>query len=203
MGTDPSRATQQLARDEPAVIALVDRAVASRDAAAFGELYDRFVERVYRYLHLRTGRQAEAEELTEQVFLQAWEAVEQYRWQGRPFVAWLYGLAHNVHVDHVRRQRATISLDPGSRPLEVPREPATAELAQRLDADLLVGALSRLRPEEHEVIVLKFVDGLDTRQVALLLDKSEGAVRVLQMRALRSLRRILESQKEGAPDDHS
>ena len=196
MGTDPSRATQQLARDEPAVIALVDRAVASRDAAAFGELYDRFVERVYRYLYLRTGRQAEAEELTEQVFLQAWEAVEQYRWQGRPFVAWLYGLAHNVHVDHVRRQRPTVSLNDDSHPLEVPSEAATAELAQRLDADLLAHALRRLTPEQHEVIVLKFIEGLETDQIALMMGKGEGAIRALQMRALQRLRRVLEAQGE-------
>src|SRR5262245_49093284 len=85
--------------DEDIIVDLVNRAISSRDAAAFGELYDRFVDRVYRYLYVRSTNRAEAEDLTEQVFLKAWEAIGRYRWRGRPFVAWLYRLAHNVHID--------------------------------------------------------------------------------------------------------
>src|SRR5918911_602212 len=118
--------------------------VASRDPAAFGELYDRFVERVYRYLYLRTGRQAEAEDLTEQVFLKAWEAIGRYRWQGRPFLAWLYRLAHNTHIDHVRTRKPTTSLNSEDRPLELASSAAALELARAPHAAALAPPLAPL-----------------------------------------------------------
>jgi RNA polymerase sigma-70 factor (ECF subfamily) len=182
--------------DDPAVVALVDRAVATRDQAAFGALYDRFLGQVYRYLYYRTGSQAEAEDLTEQVFLKAWEAIDRFRWQGRPFLAWLYRLAHNVHVDHLRRRRQTISLNDDERPIDLASEAATAELAQRLDAEVLARAVRQLTPEQQQVIILKFMDGFDNAQIAQVMDKREGAIRALQLRALMSLRRILEGQGE-------
>jgi RNA polymerase sigma-70 factor, ECF subfamily len=182
--------------DDPNIVALVDRVVLSRDAAAFGEIYDRFVERVYRYLYFRTGSQPEAEDLTEQVFLKAWEAIGRYRWQGRPFLAWLYRLAHNTHIDHVRAQKPTTSLNNDERPVELASPAASAELARTLDADLLARALGQLTPDQQQVIVMKFIEGLDNEQIALGMGKREGAIRALQMRALMSLRRVLESQGE-------
>jgi RNA polymerase sigma-70 factor (ECF subfamily) len=177
-------------------VSLVDRAVASHDAAAFGELYDRFIDRVYRYLYFRTGRHAEAEDLTEQVFLKAWEAIGRYRWQGRPFLAWLYRLAHNVHIDHVRSTRPTTSLTTEHRTLEVPSTSAMTEMARTLDAEVLATALSQLTLEQQQVIVMKFIEGLDNEQIAQSMDRREGAIRALQMRALMSLRRVLEKQGE-------
>jgi RNA polymerase sigma-70 factor (ECF subfamily) len=194
--TETCQAPDSDVPDEPAVVALVDRAVATRDQAAFGALYDRFLDRVYRYLYYRTGSQAEAEDLTEQVFLKAWEAIDRFRWQGRPFLAWLYRLAHNVHIDHVRRRRHTISLNDEERPIELASETATAALAQRLDAELLARAVRKLTPEQQQVIILKFMDGFENAQIAQIMDKREGAIRALQLRALLSLRRILEEQGE-------
>ena len=83
MSLSGSEQSQPIERpDDPTVVALVDRVVISRDPHAFGELYDRFLERVYRYLYFRTGSHPEAEDLAEQVFLKAWEAIGRYRWQG-------------------------------------------------------------------------------------------------------------------------
>jgi RNA polymerase sigma-70 factor (ECF subfamily) len=195
-GTDASHAPDNNIPDEPAVVALVDRAVATRDQVAFGALYDRFLDRVYRYLYYRTGSQVEAEDLTEQVFLKAWEAIDRFRWQGRPFQAWLYRLAHNVHIDHLRSKRQTISLNDEERPIELASEAATAELAQRLDADLLARAVRQLTPEQQQVIILRFMDGFENAQIAQLMNKREGAIRALQLRALLSLRRILDGQVE-------
>jgi len=175
---------------------LVDRVVARRDAHAFGELYDRFVERVYRYMYYRTGSRPEAEDLTEQVFLKAWEAIGRYRWQGRPFLAWLYRLAHNAHIDHVRSQKPVTSLTNDQRPLELPSQHASVELGRALDAEVIAGALEKLTVDQQQVIVMKFIEGLDNEQIAQTMDKREGAVRALQMRALMSLRRVLESQGE-------
>jgi RNA polymerase sigma-70 factor (ECF subfamily) len=193
-GTEPSQSIE--GPDDPRVVALVNRVVVSRDANAFGELYDRFVERVYRYLYFRTGSHPEAEDLTEQVFLKAWEAIGRYRWQGRPFVAWLYRLARNSHIDHVRTQRPTTSLNNDARPIDLASPAAAVELARTLDADLLANALSELTIDQQQVIVMKFIDGLDNEQIAQSMDKREGAIRALQMRALLSLRRVLESQGE-------
>jgi RNA polymerase sigma-70 factor, ECF subfamily len=177
-------------------MALVDRVVATHDARAFGELYDRFVERVYRYLYFRTGSHPEAEDLTEQVFLKAWEAIGRYRWQGRPFLAWLYRLAHNAHIDHVRSHKPTTSLTNDQRPIDVPSQSASIELGRTLDADVIAGALAHLTVEQQQVIVMKFIEGLDNEQIAQTMDKREGAIRALQMRALISLRRVLEGQGE-------
>jgi RNA polymerase sigma-70 factor, ECF subfamily len=177
-------------------VALVDRVVVSRDPDAFGELYDRFVERVYRYLYFRTGTHPEAEDLTEQVFLKAWEAIGRYRWQGRPFLAWLYRLAHNAHIDYVRSRKPTTSLNNDERPLELASPAAAVELNRALDAEVLARALGELTPDQQQVIVMKFLQGLDNEQIAQTLDKREGAIRALQMRGLMSLRRVLEHQGE-------
>jgi RNA polymerase sigma-70 factor (ECF subfamily) len=182
--------------DDPVVVALVNRVVISGDPNAFGEIYDRFVERVYRYLYFRTGSHPEAEDLAEQVFLKAWEAIGRYRWQGRPFLAWLYRLARNTHIDYVRTQRPTQSLNNEDHPLELISSAAAVDLARALDAELLAGALRQLTPDQQQVIVLKFIEGFDNEQIAESMNKREGAIRALQMRALMSLRRVLEHQGE-------
>jgi len=196
-GTEPSQPAES--PDDSNVVELVDRVVAARDARAFGELYDLFVERVYLYLYFRTGSHPEAEDLTEQVFLKAWEAIGRYRWQGRPFLAWLYRLAHNAHIDHVRSQRPTTSLTNDQRPLELASNSASVELGRALDAEVIAGALAQLTIEQQQVIVMKFIEGLDNEQIAQCMDKREGAIRALQMRALMSMRRVLERQGEDGP----
>ena len=184
-----------LEADEPEVVELVDQAVAG-DAAAFGALYDRFVAPVYRYFYYRTREQSEAEDLTEQVFLKAWQAIGKFRWHGRPFLAWLYRLAHNTHTDHVRRRRPTVPLDREQyRPASAEQE-AASELMQTLDADLLRRAMGRLTPEQRQVIILRFAEGLDTSQIARVLDEQEPAIRGLQMRALQWLRQALDAEGE-------
>ena len=193
-GTEPSPSIES--PDDPRIVALVNRVVVLRDPIAFGELYDLFVERVYRYLYFRTGSQPEAEDLTEQVFLKAWEAIERYRWQGRPFLAWLYRLAHNAHIDYVRSQKPTTSLNNDERPVELASSAAAVELKRALDADLLARALSELTSDQQQVIVMKFLEGLDNEQIAQSMNKREGAIRALQMRALMSLRRVLEHHGE-------
>lgn len=189
--TDPSRHV-----DDLEIVALVDRASTSHDPEAFGELYDRFLDRVYRYLYFRLGDRVEAEDLAEQVFLKAWEAIPRFRWQGRPFLAWLYRLAHNALVDHLRARRPTTSLDDVERPLDLPSERASLILNGRLDASILAGAIKQLTPEQQQVILLKFSEDLENAQIARILEKREGAIRALQLRALLSLRRILEAQGE-------
>ena len=166
------------------------------DQAAFAELYNAYVEKIYKYIYYKVSNPSDAEDLCEQVFLKAWEAIGRYRWQGRPFLAWLYRLAHNAHIDHVRSQRPTTSLTDDQRPLELASHSASIELGRALDAEVIAGALAQLTLEQQQVIVMKFIEGLDNEQIAHAMDKREGAIRALQMRALMSMRRVLERQGE-------
>jgi RNA polymerase sigma-70 factor (ECF subfamily) len=187
---------KQSAADDQHIVALVGRAV-TRDQAAFAELYDLHVDRVYRYIYYRTANRTETEDLTEQVFLQAWAAIERFRWQGKPFLAWLYTVAHNVVVDWRRRAAPTQSLDTADAPIDVESPSATHAMSQWIDAELLANAIKRLTPEQQQVITLKFIDGFETAHIARIMDKREGTIRALQLRALQSLRRELERQGEG------
>jgi RNA polymerase sigma-70 factor (ECF subfamily) len=186
---DPSAA------DDPRIVTLVGRAMA-RDQAAFAELYDLYLDRVYRYVYYRTANRTDAEDLTEQVFLQAWAAIERFRWQGKPFLAWLYVVAHNLVVDWRRRATPSHSLDDDDNPIDLECTSATQAMSQWIDADLLAKAIKRLTPEQQQVITLKFLDGFDTARIAQIMDKREGTIRALQLRALQSLRRELERQGE-------
>lgn len=196
VGTNVSQEPDNRSPDDPRIIALVDRAVEARDQEAFGALYDAYLDRVYRYLYFRTNHRDEAEDLTEQVFLKAWEAIPRFRWQGRPFVAWLYRLAHNLLVDHHRARRPMSSINDEERPIDLISSAAATELRRSLDADVLARALGELTVDQQQVITLKFIDGLENVDIAEMLGKREGAIRALQLRALLSLRRILERQGE-------
>jgi len=176
-------------------VALVQRA-GQRDRAAFAALYDQFLGPVYRYVFYRIGNRADAEDLSEQVFLQAWAAIDRFRWQGKPFLAWLYALAHNLVIDWRRRAKPAQSLDDDEYPLDPESPSAARAITQWLDAELLAAAIGQLTPEQAQVINLKFIEGFDTSQVARLMDKREGTIRALQLRALQSLRRELERQGE-------
>ena len=184
-----------LAADDQQVVALVSRAVA-RDQAAFAELYDLYLDRVYRYVYYRTGNRTDAEDLTEQVFVQGWAAIDRFRWQGKPFIAWLYTVAHNVIVDWRRRRTRCASLDDSDNPIEVECTRARMAMSQWIDADLVADAITNLTPEQQQVITLKFLDGFDTQQIADIMGKREGTIRALQLRGLQSLRRHLERQGE-------
>ncbi len=177
---------------------LVERAV-RRDPEAFGELYDRHVVRVYRHIYYLVGSPAEAEDLTAQTFLQAWEAIERYQIRGAPFVSWLLRIAHNVAVSHLRSKRERAQLhdgivDEGSR-----RDPeAVAE--QKADEERVRQAILRLRDEQRQVIILRFVEDLEYREVAEIIGKSVAAIRVIQHRALNALRRQLRLEETKPPD---
>ncbi len=164
---------------------LVERAC-DGDRRAFAQLYDRFVDKIYRYIYYKVGSLSDAEDLTAQVFLKAWEAIGTYQWTERPFSAWLYRIAHNLVVDYFRTKRDLSSLD--ELPSLEERGPSLEELTQRhLTADTLRRAIARLTPDQQQVILLRFLEGYSTEQVAQIMGKQPGAVRTLQHRALAGL----------------
>ena len=189
----PDETARRLSDDEAR---LVTRAV-QRDSEAFGQLYEQSLQRIYRYVFYRVNSVSEAEDLTEQVFLKAWEAIDRYEQRGVPFLAWLYRLAHNLVVDHYRAQRQLVPLD-DVRETEESSEDIEASVEAQLDAEELRLALRCLSPEHQQLITLRFVEGLSHAEVAQIVGKSEGATRVVQYRALQALARALNGKRENS-----
>jgi RNA polymerase sigma-70 factor (ECF subfamily) len=173
---------------------LVSRAI-RRDSAAFGVLYETHLDRVYRYVYYRVGSAAEAEDLTEHVFLKAWEAIERYEARGVPFIAWLYRLAHNLVIDHYRAKRPTMPLEDVAE-AEEPGANILESVESQLDAEEVRLAVRKLSPEHQQLILLRFVEGLSHAEVAQITGKSEGATRVVQYRALQSLAKAMQGERE-------
>jgi RNA polymerase sigma-70 factor (ECF subfamily) len=182
---------------KPAEEDLIARAVQG-DADAFGDLYERYLALIYRYVFYRVNDVAEAEDLTEQVFLKAWEALDHYQLREVPFSAWLYRIAHNVVVDRHRTHKETLPLDGQLMLRDVASGPE-----DRLDwcetIESLAQALSQLSPIQQQVLTLRFISGLSHAETARVLERSEEAVRVLQHRALGALRELLD--KSVSSDD--
>lgn len=165
----------------------------SGDRAAFGELYDLHAASVYRYLLYRVRQPSDAEDLTSEVFTRAFANIHRYRWQGKSFLAWLYTIARNAVTDRRRRERPTVDLDSAFTIAE--DGPTAHERAVHGEAvEALRGAVKYLTTEQQEVLVLRFVENLSSREVAQMLGKNEGAVRALQFRALCRLRKLLEEE---------
>lgn len=163
------------------------------DPQALALLYRRHVGAIYRYIHLRVGREDLAEDLTADVFLKMLEGIESFDYRGVPFAAWLFRIAHDRVVDYFRRQagKETVSLREG---LSTSGEGPVAITEAALARERLRQAFGQLTEEQQQVIVLKFGEGLTNAEVGWLLGKSEGAVKSLQHRALATLRRFLEEQ---------
>ena len=189
--TEARRRAAAAADEEAGVIRpLVDRAKEG-DAEAFGALYDRFQPEILRYLIVRTRNRDVSEDLAQQVFLKAWQAIPRYQHRGAPFRAWLYRMAHNQMVDHFRTSRPTTDLEG----VDLPEDPeAEARVLTAETNDLLRGALERLSEDHREVLVLRFLMEKSAREIGEIMDRKEVTIRGLQMRALQALRREIESE---------
>ena len=159
------------------------------DANAFGQLYDRFLPEIVRYLTYRVGDPDTAEDLAQQVFLKAWQAIPRYEERGVPFKAWLYRMAHNLMVDHHRSRRPTTDLEG----IDLPEEPEAEQrvLVQEVHTHLRA-AMERLSEDHRQVLVLRFLLEKSAREVGEIMNRKEVTVRGLQMRALQALRREIE-----------
>jgi len=165
----------------------------SGDNEAFGRLYERSFDRVYRYIYFRVTDDATAEDLTSKVFLKAWEGLPRFRSGKSPFIAWLYTIAHNAVIDHYRTKRQTASLDE-IRSLAAP-EPLPDEQFDRMFASRALRESLRLLTDlQRDVVTMKLIDGMSTDEIARRLRRSPGAIRALQMRGLQNLARIMSGE---------
>ena len=176
------------------VQALVERAQAG-DGAAFGQLYEHFSPEINRYLtrHLNGQREA-AEDLAEEVFLKVYERIGSYQFRGLPFSAWLYRIARNHMIDHLRSRPRQVHTSLDDAP-EIPEKRAEQVIDRSLDRHELNYALNRLTSDQRRVVTLRFLDGFTTAETAELMGKTEDAVKKLQARGLVQLRRILEQAR--------
>lgn len=182
--------------DEAEIDRLVAQAKAG-DAEAFGRLFDHYGGPIYRYIASRVHRPSDAEDLTQTVFVKALEAFPRYESRGIPFGGWLFRLARNSVIDHVRTRHEHADID---TLVEQPAAgPEPAELAvTRQQIEAVRAALESLTEEQRDAIALRFFAGLSAREAAEAMGKQEGTIRGLQFRAIAALRRRLQLDE---PDD--
>ncbi len=159
---------------------------AQKDPSRFAELYERNFERVYAYVFRRLGNRNEAEDVTSEVFHQALENLEKFEWRGVPFVAWLLRIAANAIADRWRRQSRELSMDDPDAPGSFPVNAANFEEVER--RALLFRLVGTLPADQRRVIEMRFAQEKSIREIAAAMDRSEGAVKQLQFRAIQSLR---------------
>ncbi len=164
-----------MTRDDDAAIEGLVAAAKAGDAEAYGRIFDHYHEAVHRYIAARVRRPSDAEDLAQLVFVKALEALPRYEQRGVPFGGWLFRLARNVVIDHLRTSREHVELDALAR--------------QQMDEVAL--ALAELTDEQRDAIALRFFAGLSAREAAEAMGKQEGTVRGIQFRAIAALRRRL------------
>ncbi|MFH0806587.1 MAG: sigma-70 family RNA polymerase sigma factor [Candidatus Brennerbacteria bacterium] len=162
----------------------------SGDAASFGTLYDLYMPRIYRFVFLRTHQKEDAEDLTHRVFMNAWQNLDRYESRGFPFGSWLYRIATNAVIDHYRTARVHAPLE--AIPEEILSEPNGMGEAVDTAIDLhrVRVMLTNLEPDQQNVLLMKFVDDMTNKEIADALGKTEGAVRVIQHRAIKKLKEL-------------
>ncbi len=161
-----------------------------RDQEAFAQLYEEHFDKIYRYIAIKIGNKTEAEDMTQQVFLNALRSISSFKWKGIPFAAWLFRIAHNQVVDYFRsKKRSTVPLDE-SLASDNSNNPQSI-VEQKLDIEQLLLATKQLTEAQREVIFLRFAGELPIAQVARAMGKSQGAVKTLQHSAIVALRKTL------------
>lgn len=160
------------------------------DQQACAQIYEEYFNRIYRYMAVRLGNISEAEDLTEQVFLNMLESIKSFKWKGIPFSAWLFRIAHNQVIDYYRKMSKRQSL-----PLEddiLDGGVDTASVAEiNLTMDKLKDSIDKLTDLQKQTILLRFVSGLSIAETAKSLGKSDGAIKALQHSAVAALRKSM------------
>ena len=167
--------------------ALVDLAK-DGDAEAYGQLYDHYVSGVFRFIYYRVSSQQLAEDLTSETFVRALRAIQRFNWQGKDFGAWLTTIARNLVADHFKSSRArleivTETIPEGRATVASPEQ----EVLALISNEMLFEAVNSLPNEQRDCVLMRFIQGLSIAQTAAALGRSEGAIKQLQLRAVRSL----------------
>ncbi len=173
------------------LIALVELA-RQGDKDAFGLLYDHYAASVYRFLYYRTRSQSLAEDLTSETFFRALRSMNSFRWQGKDFGAWLMTIARNLTTDHFKAGRTRLEMTTEDM---TPHDDATDgpedEVLASLTNEVLLTALTELPTEQRECLIMRFLQGMSIAETAKALNRSDGAVKQLQLRGVRNLAKLM------------
>lgn len=167
------------------------------DAEAFGDLYEKYLNSIYRYVHYRLSSVEEAEDLTEQIFLKVWENLrdESKASQIQNFRAWLYRVAHNQVIDyHRKKQPISVDIQEHTGLLGRSDHDTEGDVQKKLDHQDVLSAIQTLDQQSQDVIMLRFMKELSHTEVAEILDLEPGHIRVLQHRALTQLRKVMRDE---------
>ena len=177
------------------VWSLVERAQ-NGDTAAFGLIYDRYMDTVFRFIYFRVGNRQLAEDLTSDTFLRALKRIGSFTWQGRDLGAWLVTIARNLVADHFKSGRYRLEVTTGDV-LDADREDRGPEgspesaVVDHITNVALLTAVKQLNPEQQECVVLRFLQGFSVAETAQTMGRNEGAIKALQYRAVRALAQLL------------
>jgi len=160
-------------------------------ASAFGSLYNYYQPKIYRFVLIKVGRREEAEDLTHEVFKNAWLNIGTYKHLGFPFSSWLYRIAKNQIVDYYRARKEEVGLDKVDPEYFIAPALAQFDLGAKMEIERVRAAIQKLKPEYQDVVIMRFVEDISIKEVAAALEKSEGAIKLLQHRAIKELKEKL------------
>lgn len=161
-----------------------------RDSTAWTSIYKEFSIRIYRYAFLKVQNRQLAEDISEMVFLRALEAIDKYEMRGLPFSSWLFRIAHNLIIDHLRKNKGDRELALEDVSLPSGEDPA-ALVEKGIALEQVKSAMKQLTKTQQEVVEMRFAAELNIAEIAQIMGKSEGAIKALQHSAIQSLRKIL------------
>jgi len=164
--------------------------VKNGDAEAYGVLYDQYAEVIFRYVYSHLEGRLDAEDLTEEIFLRAWRALPKYDERGLPFSAFLFRIARNSLIDYYRQRKVVQSIEDVELQSHEPGPEETVEV--QIENRNLRETIARLREDYRNVLIFRFLSGLSPEETAQVMQRSVGAVRVLQHRALSALKDLME-----------
>ncbi|MGB9608875.1 MAG: sigma-70 family RNA polymerase sigma factor, partial [Minisyncoccia bacterium] len=152
---------------------------------------DHYYEQIYRFIYLKVNRKEDAEDLTHQVFFQAFKKIKDYEEQGFPFSSWLYRISRNEVIDFYRSKKLNVSLEEVANVLKNP-ENEKDSLDLKIQLEKVKAAIKKIKPDYQDIIIMRFIEELSIKEVAKAINKSEGAVKLMQHRAIKALKKILE-----------
>lgn len=159
--------------------------------ARLAALYEEYYDKIVHYIYVRIGDKSESEDLASEVFLKALKSIKTYRDTGPPMQAWLFKIAHNLVVDHLRRVSRIKTVPIDTVVIVDDNDPVDAA-EKKFQMEKVGAAMIQLTEEQREVLRLRFFGGLTSREAASVLGKSDGAVREMQRAALERIRQLLE-----------
>ncbi len=175
---------------------IVIKKAKSGDHEAFTALYNHYVDQIFRFVLIKTGSHHDAEDLTHETFLKAWQHLPNFNDLGHPFSAWLYEIARNKVIDRYRAKKDSISLEPEFAASLVSDENVSDQVSLNFEVAKIRLAMTELSELEQEIVTMRFINDLSPAKIAESLDKSEGMIRITQHRAIRKLKKILDNESD-------